>query len=33
MLTIIVCFAVGLFFATFWVLLTAYYRALVSVKR
>lgn len=32
-LTILVCFVVGLFFATLWTLLTAYYRALVSVKR
>lgn len=32
-LTVLVCFVVGLFFATLWTLLTAYYRALVSVKR
>lgn len=32
-LTILVCFVIGLFFATLWTLLSSYYRALVSVKR
>ncbi len=32
-LTIVVCLAAGLLFATLWVLVTAYYRALTTVKR